>query len=113
MSTRGKYDPQMCAKCELYKEHGSKYGQCTGCQITKYCSKKCQKQQWTKHKSVCLQVGHLIKLDESLDDELYMKIPDRHKPLPKLEDMTFLISLQASTLMKQNYVLLISVSVQI
>ena len=23
---RGKYDPQMCAKCELYKEHGLKYG---------------------------------------------------------------------------------------
>ena len=26
LSIRGKYDPQMCAKCELNKEHGSKYG---------------------------------------------------------------------------------------
>ena len=53
LSIRGKYDPQICAKCELYKECGSKYGQYTGCQITKYCSKKCQKQHWMKHKSVC------------------------------------------------------------
>ena len=39
LSIRGKYDLQMCSKCELYKECGSKYGRCTGCQITKYCSK--------------------------------------------------------------------------
>ena len=63
-----------------------------------------------KHKSVCQQVGHLIKLEENLDDELYMKIPDQHEPLPKLEDDDFL---DFSTLMKQNYVILMSVSVQI
>ena len=26
LSIRGKYDPQMCANCEIYKEHGSKCG---------------------------------------------------------------------------------------
>ena len=87
---RCEYDPLMCDSCEIYKEHGSKFGQCTGCKITKYCSKKCQKQHWTKHKSVCQQFGHLRKLVENLDDEMYMTIPDQHKPLPKLEDDDFL-----------------------
>ena len=43
-----------------------------------------------KHKSVCQQFGHLRKLVENLDDEMYMTIPDQHKPLPKLEDDDFL-----------------------
>ena len=43
-----------------------------------------------KHKSVCQKHGHLRKLEENLDDELYMKIPDGHKPLSKLVDDDFL-----------------------
>ena len=37
------YDPQQCPNCEIYKEHGSKFGTCTGCNIAKYCSKSAKR----------------------------------------------------------------------
>ena len=83
------FDPQKYANCKKYKEFGTTLQHCKTCEISKYCSTKCEEEHLEEHQTVCQKVGHLRKLVENLD-ELYMKIPDQHKPLPKLEDDDFL-----------------------
>lgn len=41
--------------CKACGKEGSKLSGCKGCGVVKYCDKKCQKDDWKAHKSVCIK----------------------------------------------------------
>jgi hypothetical protein len=41
-----------CAQC-LRKRTGTQFNKCANCKFIHYCSRECQKKDWTKHKKVC------------------------------------------------------------
>ena len=49
----------MCYVCEAAPAR-----RCSGCQVTRYCSRRCQKQDWQRHKDYCTVVSKssIIKL---------------------------------------------------
>jgi mitochondrial splicing suppressor protein 51 len=44
-----------CASCGKAEAPGISLKRCAKCQITKYCSRDCQKAHWKQHKKVCVQ----------------------------------------------------------
>ena len=47
-----------CNNCEKV-EKGRKFKQCSSCKCVRYCSKKCQKEQWKDHKTLCQSIFEL------------------------------------------------------
>jgi hypothetical protein len=58
-----------CVACADQEEGNVKFKACSGCQIARYCSRRCQKMHWNstlemgRHKEVCLMIRKLLKLD--------------------------------------------------
>jgi hypothetical protein len=44
---------RVCRWCKNTDRGKAKYKICTGCRSAYYCSKKCQKRDWEKHKLIC------------------------------------------------------------
>ncbi|KLO17763.1 hypothetical protein SCHPADRAFT_936784 [Schizopora paradoxa] len=42
-----------CAKCRADTSALSELAHCSGCKLTRYCSEKCQKDDWKRHKPFC------------------------------------------------------------
>ncbi|KZV64725.1 hypothetical protein PENSPDRAFT_656314 [Peniophora sp. CONT] len=42
-----------CANCQQEDTAKHTTMACSGCQLTRYCSEKCQKEDWSEHKSIC------------------------------------------------------------
>jgi len=46
-----------CGACGIYGEKGNiELKICSGCNMTRYCSKKCQNREWKTHKGYCRQI---------------------------------------------------------
>ena len=43
-------------------EKGRKFKQCSSCKCVRYCSQKCQKEQWKDHKTLCQSIRELSGL---------------------------------------------------
>ena len=54
-------DYESTSKCNVCKETDSTNKKCSGCYLVWYCGPKCQKQDWTTHKDVCLKTRSLYK----------------------------------------------------
>ena len=59
-----------CASCGIAGGDDIKLKKCTACYLVKYCSVKCQKDHWSKHKRACK------KRAAELKDELLFKQPE-------------------------------------
>ena len=65
------YDTLMlCAGCGVAGGDDIKLKKCTACYLVKYCSVKCQKDHWSKHKKACK------KRVAELHDEILFKQPE-------------------------------------
>lgn len=53
-----KYGSKICANIDCKNTYGELY-KCTGCNITKYCSKECQTTCWESHKKICIRINNL------------------------------------------------------
>jgi len=42
-----------CAKCNTDSSASADLLHCSGCKLTRYCSEKCQKEDWRRHKPFC------------------------------------------------------------
>lgn len=42
-----------CNNCKTNEKIDEPFNVCARCQKTKYCSKKCQKEDWKRHKVIC------------------------------------------------------------
>ncbi|OBZ67794.1 hypothetical protein A0H81_12085 [Grifola frondosa] len=42
-----------CQQCRKSSEHNHKLFKCTGCDVTLYCSRECQRKHWPSHKTRC------------------------------------------------------------
>ena len=49
-----------CAGCEKNETMETKFSTCSVCNLTKYCSRQCQVQDWKSHRKVCTL---LVKVD--------------------------------------------------
>ena len=61
---------QRCASCGTTGGDDIKLKKCTACHLVKYCSVKCQKDHWSKHKRECK------KRAAELKDEILFKQPE-------------------------------------
>ena len=48
-------------KCDNCGAEFEKVGKCKSCKVAKYCSVKCQKEDWSRHKKVCEKNTKLLK----------------------------------------------------
>ena len=53
-------DAGECANCHRKPEKGLEIKKCTRCRITRYCSKECQKKDWSFHRFACDLVAKRI-----------------------------------------------------
>ena len=53
-----------CAKCLKTEQCEKPFPRCSGCQLVRYCSRKCQKQHWGEHKVLCKSVRE-FKVDNN------------------------------------------------
>lgn len=61
----------ICIQCNKFRYVGDKYLYCSICSVTYYCSVKCQKLNWSSHKSTCCKKDRqLIKPLNDLVTEL-------------------------------------------
>lgn len=49
----GTLERQLCLNCNKREKYESEFKICKQCEIGKYCSRKCQKRHWFKHKIEC------------------------------------------------------------
>ncbi|OSC96366.1 hypothetical protein PYCCODRAFT_1429139 [Trametes coccinea BRFM310] len=56
-----------CARCRREDSPTSRLKRCTGCSVTMYCSKECQKGDWYRHKLVCRNTDSLAPEDNLMD----------------------------------------------
>jgi hypothetical protein len=64
-----------CARVDCFKREGLKY--CQGCRVVMYCSRECQRSEWSFHKGLCAK---LLPLRLKGYADLWMK----HKSANKL-----------------------------
>jgi hypothetical protein len=50
-----------CGECKK-KDHG--YKKCSACDVTRYCSKECQRKHWKNHKEQCKKYQKAGEYDE-------------------------------------------------
>ena len=54
---------ETCACCGAENGNGASLKQCAGCKIPFYCSKECQKSDWSSHKELCKATRQLAKIN--------------------------------------------------
>ncbi|KAI0654785.1 hypothetical protein C8Q70DRAFT_471535 [Cubamyces menziesii] len=59
----------MCARCRKEESPTTKLKRCTGCSVTMYCSKECQRGDWNMHKLGCRSLGPSVE-DNLIDPVL-------------------------------------------
>lgn len=55
---------ESCAHCKAKKGNGKILKRCSGCNIPVYCSKECQKAEWSSHKAVCKATQDLAQINQ-------------------------------------------------
>jgi hypothetical protein len=55
-----------CGECKK-KDHG--YKKCSACDVTRYCSKECQRKHWKNHKEQCKKYQKAGEYDDEDDEE--------------------------------------------
>ena len=64
--------------CETCNRTGSKMPSCTGCYHAVYCSPKCQRSDWSRHKVQCRKLTKLVdetKQVKALSDNALLGMP--------------------------------------
>ncbi|KAI0641407.1 hypothetical protein C8Q79DRAFT_990719 [Trametes meyenii] len=56
-----------CAGCQEDLPFKTQLKRCAGCQLTRYCSVKCQREDWPRHKDTCKKI-HSVVFEDGRDD---------------------------------------------
>ncbi len=82
-----------CETCGHDATEGKPLKRCGKCHETQYCSRECQKDDWSYHKIVCgKKLEDLLKDSEESDfDDSYDPFKDYHPTKPEMEVYTLLI----------------------
>jgi hypothetical protein len=55
--TLQKCEARCCSGCHREESGGEKFLSCSRCSIVRYCSRRCQKRDWKRHKLLCHEAG--------------------------------------------------------
>jgi transposase InsO family protein len=76
---------QNCMNCRKPLSNGYR---CSGCQSVHYCTKVCQKKDWSKHEQICKAIQHVDRVPQPQVDEIkghvYAMSPDTRNKIIKV-----------------------------
>ena len=62
-SDQHQYQQGICQVCAIKESQCQEIKQCSGCNVSTYCSRSCQRVDWVTHKPLCRNMSDLSKLD--------------------------------------------------